>query len=103
MLLLGVPAFSIRGLPRHQQSVPGYRSRTEGRSSKGNGHHGHWGGVAPVDGSEAEEITFKSRQKICQMARVTGTKSQESDLEAASKLWEELGREEEPTLIARFG
>ena len=32
----------IRGLPR-QQSVPGYRSRTEGRSSKGNGQHGHWG------------------------------------------------------------
>ena len=34
-------AFSVRGLPR-QQSVPGYRSRTEGRSSKGNGHQ-HWG------------------------------------------------------------
>ena len=39
-------------------------------------------GVAPVNGSEAEEITFKSRQKTCQMARVTGTQSQESDLEA---------------------
>ena len=37
-----VPAFSVRGLLRHQ-SVPGYRSRTGGRSSKGNGHHGHWG------------------------------------------------------------
>ena len=60
-------------------------------------------GVAPVDGSEAEEITFKSRQKTCQMARVTGIQSQESDLEAASKLWEELGREEEPTLFAHFG
>ena len=60
-------------------------------------------GVAPLDGSEAEEITFKSRQKTCQMARVTGTQSQESDLEAASKLWEELGREEESTLIACFG
>ena len=30
-------------------------------------------GVGPVDVSEAEEITFKSRQKTCQMARVTGT------------------------------
>ena len=60
-------------------------------------------GVAPVDESEVEEITFKSRQKTCQMARVTGTQSQESDLEAASKLWEELGREEEPTLNACFG
>ena len=60
-------------------------------------------GVAPVDGSKSEELTFKSRQKTCQMARVTWTQSQESDLEAASKLWEELGREEEPTLIARFG
>ena len=59
-------------------------------------------GVAPVDEIKAEEITFKSRQKTCQKARVTGTQSQESDLEAASKLWEELGREEEPTLIARF-
>ena len=60
-------------------------------------------GVAPVDGSEAEETTFKSRQKTCQMARVTGTQSQDSDLEAASKPWKELGRGEEPTLIARFG
>ena len=60
-------------------------------------------GVAPVDGVEAEDITFKSRQKTCQMARVTGTQSHESDLEAASKLWEELGREKEPTLIAHFG
>ena len=60
-------------------------------------------GVAPVDGSEAEEITFKSRQNTRQMARVTGTQSQESDIEAASKLWEELEREEEPILIARFG
>ena len=50
-------------------------------------------GVAPVDGSEAEEITFKFRQKTCQMARVTGTQSQESDLEAASKLRKELGRD----------
>ena len=49
-------------------------------------------GVAPVDGSEGEEITFKSREKTCQMARATGTQSQDSDLEAASKLWEELGR-----------
>ena len=32
-------------------------------------------GVAPVDGIEAEEITFKSRQKTCQIARVTGTQS----------------------------
>ena len=40
-------------------------------------------GVAPVDGSEAEEITFKSRQKTCQISRVTGTQSQDSDLEAA--------------------
>ena len=54
-------------------------------------------GVAPVDGSEAEEIAFKFRQKTCQVARVTGTQSQENDLEAASKLWEELEREEEPT------
>ena len=60
-------------------------------------------GVAPVDGSEAEAITFKYRHKTCQMARITGTQSQESDLEAASNLWEELGREKEPTLIARFG
>ena len=59
--------------------------------------------VAPVNGCEAEEITYKSRQKACQMARVTGTQSQEIDLEAASKLWEELGREEQPTLVARFG
>ena len=59
-------------------------------------------GVATGDGSEAEEITFKSRQKTCQMARVTGTQSQESDLETASKVWEELGREEEPTLITHF-
>ena len=34
---------------------------------------------------------------------MTGTQWQESDSEAASKLWEELGKEEEPTLIARFG
>ena len=60
-------------------------------------------GVALVDGSEAEDINFKSRQKTCQMARVSGTQSQESDLEAASMLWEELGREEECTLIVRFG
>ena len=61
-------------------------------------------GVAPVNGSEAEEITFKSRQKTCQMARVTVTQSQESALEAASKLWEELGRGVKPTpLLARFG
>ena len=60
-------------------------------------------GAVPVDGSEAEEFTFKSRQKTCQMARVTGTQSQESDLETISKLWEELGREEVSTLIARFG
>ena len=33
-------------------------------------------GVAPVDGSNTEEITFKSRQKTCQMARVTGTQLQ---------------------------
>ena len=59
-------------------------------------------GVAPVDGSEAE-IILKSQQKTCQMARVTMTWSQENDLEAASKLWEELGRTEEPALIARFG
>ena len=59
-------------------------------------------GVVPGDGSEAE-ITLKSRHKICQMARVTRTQSQESDLEAVSKLWEELGREEEPTCISRFG
>ena len=32
----------------------------------------------------------------------TGTQSQESDLEAASKLWEELGREEEPTPYCPF-
>ena len=32
-------------------------------------------GVAPVDGSETEEITLKPRQKVCQMARVTGTQS----------------------------
>ena len=44
-------------------------------------------GVGPVDGSEAEEISCKSRQKTCQMARVTGTQSQESGSEAASKLW----------------
>ena len=60
-------------------------------------------GVVPVDGSEAGEIVLNSRQKTCQRARVTGTQSQESAFEAASKLWEELGREEEPTLIARFG
>ena len=56
-------------------------------------------GVAPVHGSEAEEITFKSRQKACQMVRVTGTQSQESDLGAASKLREELGRGKNPHLL----
>ena len=35
--------------------------------------------------------------------RVTGIQWQESDSEAASKLWEELGREEEPTLIVVSG
>ena len=59
-------------------------------------------GVALVDGSEAEEITFTSRQKTCQMSRLTGTQSQERDLEAVSKLWEELGREEKRTCVARF-
>ena len=39
-------------------------------------------GVAPVDRSEAEDITtFKFRQETCQMARET--QSQQSDLEAA--------------------
>ena len=93
-------AFSVRGLPR-QQSVPGYRSHTERHLVREIVLMDT--GVAPVVGSKAEEIIFKSRQKACQMARVTGTQSQESDLEAASKLWEELGREEEPTLVARFG
>ena len=63
-------------------------------------------GVAPVPVNESEvkkEIIFKPRTTTCEMARVTGTQWQESDSEAASKLWEELGREEEPTLIARFG
>ena len=63
-------------------------------------------GVAPVPVNESEakkEITCKPRTTTCEMARDTGTQWQESDSEAASKLWEELGREEEPTLIARFG
>ncbi|CAM9938632.1 unnamed protein product, partial [Ascophyllum nodosum] len=47
VFLLGVPEVSIRGLPR-QQSVPEYRSRTEGRSSKGNDHHGHWGSAGRI-------------------------------------------------------
>ena len=37
------------------------------------------------------------------MQRVTDTQWQESDSETASKLWEELEREEEPTFIAHFG
>ena len=63
-------------------------------------------GVAPVPVKESEakkEITLKPRTTTCEMARVTGTQWQESDSEAASKLWNELEREEEPTLIARFG
>ena len=62
-------------------------------------------GVAPVPVNESEakkEITFKPRTTTCEMVRVTGTQWQESDSEGASKLWEEFGREEEPTLIAPF-
>ena len=53
--------------------------------------------VAPVSGGMPKAIKFAPWKKECKAQRVTGTQWQESDTEAASKLWEELGREEEPT------
>ena len=37
------------------------------------------------------------------MQRITGTQWEECESERASKIWEELGREEEPSIVARFG
>ena len=95
------------------KAYTGDRSRTvDRRKSRGNGRRGHWGSARGCRGTSGstgkrrympEAIKFAPWKKECTVQRVTGTQWQESDSEAASKLWEELGREEEPTLIARFG
>ena len=60
--------------------------------------------MALVDGGGRTEIKFGPRKNTCEVRRVTGTQTQESDLKTASKLWEELkNKEKEPTLLARFG
>ncbi|CAN0497999.1 unnamed protein product, partial [Ectocarpus sp. 12 AP-2014] len=53
-------------------------------------------GVAPVDEDNSRGIQFGSRRKECKMKRITGTQWQECESAAASKIWEELGRKEEP-------
>ncbi|CAB1111819.1 unnamed protein product [Ectocarpus sp. CCAP 1310/34] len=60
-------------------------------------------GVAPVDEDNSRGIQFGSRRKECKMKRITGTHWQECESAAASKIWEELGRKEEPNIFARFG
>ena len=57
--------------------------------------------LGPVD--ERKDIKFGARRKECPMKRITGTEWQQSDQADAQELWEELGREEEHTLLARFG
>ncbi|CAB1097448.1 unnamed protein product [Ectocarpus sp. CCAP 1310/34] len=60
-------------------------------------------GVAPLDEDNSRGIQFGSRRKECKMKRITGTQLQECESAAASKIWEERGRKEEPNIFARFG
>lgn len=60
-------------------------------------------GVAPVGTEVSQRIQFQSYKKECTVQRVTGTQWQACHSEFASKIWEELGTEEEPSIVARFG
>ena len=71
-------------------------------------------GVAPVDieappvapengGGMPKAIKFAPWKKECKVQRVTGTQWQESDSEAASKLWEDLEERKSPHLLPVSG
>lgn len=57
-------------------------------------------GVAPAGVGVPPAIKFQPRHKTCEMARVTGTQWQESESVSAVRLFEEAGREEEPSIGA---
>lgn len=61
-------------------------------------------GVAPVGAEESQRISFQRYKKECTVRRVTGTQQwEECDSVSALQIWEELGREEQPNIVARFG
>ena len=56
--------------------------------------------VAPAGVDQPQEITFPPRKAECTVSRVTGTQWRESDQASARDLWENIAREEEPSLVA---
>ena len=60
-------------------------------------------GVVPAGVDQPQEITFPPRKAECKVSRVTGTQWRESDQASARDLWENIAREEEPSLVANEG
>lgn len=60
-------------------------------------------GVAPAGADVSQGISFERYKKECMVQRITGTQWEERDSETARQIWQELGREEEPNIIARIG
>ena len=59
--------------------------------------------VAPAGVDQPREITFPPRKAKCRVSRVTGTQWRESAQASGRDLWENIAREEEPSLVDNEG